>query len=215
MQMKKDSRFLNLYFNLLQKYGKQNWWPLIEKGKVVYKKRKQLNEKEKFEIMVGAILTQNTSWKNVEKALLNLYKENLLDINKILKADNKILEEKIKCSGYYRQKVKKLKALAEFLKKNNIGELEKMHKEELREKLLGIYGVGKETADSILLYAFNKPIFIVDAYTRKLFANLGIIKGNENYDEIRILVERNFPKSVEMLKEFHALIVANGKQKRN
>jgi len=212
--MEKDNRFLNLYLCLLQKYGYQNWWPLIEKGRVVYRERKKIGSKKKFEIMVGAVLTQNTAWKNVEKALLELHNSKLLSVKRILEVSNGELERKIKCSGYYRQKAKKLKALAEFIKKNPISKLEKIETERLRNMLLGVYGIGKETADSILLYAFNRPVFIVDIYTRRLFAKKGWISGNEEYDEIRSLVERNFPEDVRMLKEFHALIVEEGKNNK-
>lgn len=172
---------MQIYERLLAHFGKQDWWP-CKTGK-------------RFEIITGAILTQNTNWKNVEKALDNLSKEKLLSRNAIKKAPTSKLASAIRPSGYYKQKAKKLKAFASFS-----GDI-------TRENLLSIWGIGPETADSILLYAYNKPYFVVDAYTKRVFSRLRMLKGNEDYEEIRHYFESRLPKNVKIYKEFHALIV--------
>ena len=199
--MKNSNRnFINLYQELLKKHGYQGWWPI----KRIYHPNNYnspRNEKEKFEIMVGTILMQNTNWKNVEKSLDNLHKDNLINPKSIISHEE--LSSYIKSSGYYNQKTKKLKELAEFYLKN---------KSEIptRENLLEIWGVGKETADSILLYAYKQPIFVIDTYTKR------ILKGHLNieedsYDSIQELFHENLPKDYKLFNEFHALIVAEGK----
>lgn len=172
---------IKIYKKLLNHFGKQFWWP-CKSGR-------------RFEIIVGAILTQNTNWKNVEKALDNLEKKRLMNKKAISKISLNSLATTIKPSGYYKQKAKKLKAFVSFS-----GEI-------TRDNLLSIWGIGPETADSILLYAYNKPYFVIDAYTRRVFTRLGLLKGNENYEEIRNYFEKNIPRSISVYKEFHALIV--------
>ena len=141
---------LEIYKQLLVEFGPQHWWP-----KHCDKKRPGFDPR--FEIIVGAVLTQNTSWKNVEKAIECLFEKNLLDAESISKTPLRRLESCIHSSGYYRQKAKKLKIVARFFLEHK--------KRPNREDLLSLWGVGKETADSILLYAFNHPIFVVDVYT--------------------------------------------------
>ncbi|MBI2545120.1 MAG: endonuclease III domain-containing protein [Candidatus Aenigmarchaeota archaeon] len=183
------------YKELLKKYGKQNWWPSVTK--------------KEFEICLGAILTQNTNWKNVEKAIANLIDANAMDPESILNMPTNKLEELIKPSGFFKQKTKRLKEFSKFVL--SYGSFENFKKNATREQLLNVNGIGKETADSILLYACGKPYFVVDTYTRRLFSNLGLIKGDEKYDNIRQLFESKLPKDVELYKEFHALIVKHGK----
>ncbi len=211
--MSPDSKLLNVYEKLLSTYGEQGWWPLIVKKagsfEVRYDPSFKLREKslsEKFEISVGAILTQNTSWKNVEKALLNLKSENLLSPEKIIQSSIKGL---IKPAGYYNIKERKLKEFSKFFieyKKNfdsnNIS----------REMLLSVWGVGRETADSILLYALNKPFFVVDAYTRRLFSRLNLINEKDDYDKIQLFFHKNLPLDYKLFNEFHALIVEHAKR---
>ncbi|MEM4256726.1 MAG: endonuclease, partial [Thermoplasmata archaeon] len=161
----------------------------------------------------GAILTQNTSWKNVEKSIKKLKSEGLLNFDSLLNLKIDDLELMIKHSGFYRQKANRIK---EFLNKvkENFSDIENMRKEEnLRDFLLGIKGIGMETADSILLYAFEKPFFVVDAYTLRIFKRIGIIKNESknNYEEIRLMVENELNKNINDLKEFHALLVELGK----
>jgi len=187
------------YKELLKKHGKQNWWPSVTR--------------KKFEICIGAILTQNTNWRNVEKAIANLIDVDAIDPVAILNMPTNKLEGLIRPSGFFRQKAKRLKEFSEFVL--SYGSFEKFAKNVTREELLDVNGIGKETADSILLYACGKPYFVVDAYTRRLFSNLGLIKGDEEYDDIRQLFESKLPKNVELYKEFHALIVKHGKAGNN
>ncbi|MBI5871724.1 hypothetical protein HZB88_01410 [archaeon] len=185
---------LKIYKLLFKKYGKQGWWPL--KGKYGCKNPK--NENERFEICIGAILAQNTAWKNVEKALENLSRKNMLNRKAICSAANQQLAILIKPAGYYNQKARKLKLFASFNGKLT------------RENLLGIWGIGPETADSILLYAYNKPYFVVDTYTKRIFGRMGF--KAESYNDWQLLFERELPRNSELYKEFHALIVEHGKR---
>ena len=154
-------------------------------------------------ITKGKILTQNTSWKNVEKAIFNLNKEKLVDIKKIKKINLKKLASLIRPSGYYNQKAEKLKIAAKFFSKN---------KAPTREELLDVKGIGPETADSILLYAFKKPYFVVDAYTKRIFSRIGICRQDIKYDELQLFFHKNLQKDAKLFNEYHALIVELGKQ---
>ncbi|WP_461828995.1 helix-hairpin-helix domain-containing protein [Aquifex sp.] len=183
---------INLYRELLERYGEQNWWPVDEK----YHKKQGTNPRE--EIVIGAILTQNTNWRNVEKALNNLKRERLLSFEGIRKVSLKELEKLIKPVGFYRQKARYLKNFVDTYP--SFKELEKT----TREELLKIKGIGKETADAILLYALDRLSFVVDAYTKRLLFRLKGIQGN--YEEIKSLFEEKLPRDLKMYKEFHALI---------
>ncbi len=188
---------LKIYKKLLKRYGNQNWWPI--------------RTKNKFEICIGAILTQNTSWKNVEIAIANLIEADAIDAKKIASMAIRRLEKLIRPSGFFRQKARRLKEFSRFV--ISYGIFNNFVKNVSREDLLEVKGIGKETADSILLYACNKPYFVVDNYTRRLLAELGVIKGNESYDEIRKMFEKSLPRHVVLYKEFHALIVEHMKKK--
>ncbi len=174
-----------IYSSLLNHFGKQNWWPTISNNKA-------------FEISIGAILTQNTSWKNVEKAIKNLKDNNLLSKDAIKKIKVERLAKLIKSSGYHNQKAKKLKEFVKFLESS---------KEINRENLLSIWGIGKETADSILLYAYNKPIFVIDSYTKRVFSRLGLCYKDIGYEELQNLFHKNLLKDYKLFNEYHALIV--------
>ena len=202
-----------VYSKLFKQHGSQGWWPLTEKGSTtpVHGGKLPKTENQMFEIMVGAILTQNTSWKNVEKAISNLNKKNLISIDKIRKISQKTLAEIIRPSGYYNMKAEKLKILAEFLHKNKLNNLKKLKTAKLRKLLLSIKGIGPETADSILLYALERPIFVIDAYTKRLFSKKGICAPDISYHELQDIFHKNLPKNVKLFKEYHALIVAEGK----
>lgn len=186
-----------IYKKLLKCFGPQGWWPIAG---VYNPEKKSFSSGEKFEIMAGAILTQNTAWHNVEKALANLRKANSLDINKISKINLKKLQRLIKPSGFYKQKAKRLKSFTNSIRR--AGPIENL----TREYLLSLNGIGPETADSILLYALEKPYFVVDAYTRRMVNRLGIING-EDYNDIQIFFEKNIPKKTGIYKEYHAMIV--------
>lgn len=214
---------LAVYNELLSKYGHQGWWPR-------HKSRKRPGFDPRFEIIVGAILTQNTAWKNVEKAIDCLSEKNLLDSEAVVAAPIKRLEVCIRPSGYYRQKAKKLKIAADFfspfmgrsdLKRFSADEHQSQtiivgHQKPSREDLLALWGIGRETADSILLYAFNEPIFVVDAYTRRLLAAYGQKKLSEaDYDKIRLFFEKQLPRDYKLFNEYHALIVRWGKEQKS
>ncbi len=185
-----------IYETLFEKFGPQHWWP----------------GETPLEIAIGAILTQNTNWKNVEKAIENLKNRDLIDVDRLLATPEDELRELIRPSGFFNIKLKRLLNFIRFLKaEGGLNELKKLPVPELREKLLSVPGIGPETADSIILYALEKPIFVVDAYTRRFLKRHGIIQGNEKYDEIRALFEKNLPQDVELFKEYHALIVKLGK----
>ena len=196
----KKSNLLELYKTLLKQFGPQNWWPADEgplKG---------------WEICVGAILTQNTNWKNVEKAINNLKEENSLGPQKIMSVKTSKLQKLVKPSGFYKQKAKRLKIFAQFAL--SFGSPNKFLTNVTRDQLLSIKGIGPETADSILLYACNKPYFVIDAYTRRLLSRMKIIRGDESYDYLQSIFHDSLPHDVELYKEFHALIVENEKRSR-
>lgn len=173
---------LNKIYDILYKqFGPQHWWPA----------------NSRFEVIMGAILTQNTNWKNVEKAIKNLKERNLLNKEAIQNTPEKELASLIKPAGYYNQKAKKLKAFVKFE-----GEI-------TRENLLNIWGIGPETVDSILLYAYNKPIFVIDAYTKRVINRLGY--KEQTYDELQTLFMENLPTDEKLFNEFHALLVQLGK----
>ncbi len=183
------NKIKQVYEILYHEYGPQHWWPC--------------STKNNFEIIIGAILTQNTSWNNVEKAINNLKKENMISADKISKADKNKLAELIKPSGYYNQKTERLKATAKFFKEN---------KNITRDSLLSIKGIGPETADSIILYAFNKPYFVIDAYTKRIFKRLGI-KETEDYSTLQTMFTDALEKNHILFNEYHALIVRLAKEK--
>jgi endonuclease-3 related protein len=164
--------------------------------------------------MVGAILTQNTSWGNVEKAIQNLKGKGILNPEGIHRLKKWELAPLIRSSGYYRIKADRLKAFIDFLYEEFDGNLQKMRKrklEDLRERLLGVKGIGPETADSILLYGLKKSIFVVDAYTKRILSRHGIISDKASYEEVQKLFMDHLPHDEKLFNEYHALIVHLGK----
>jgi len=188
------------YFTaLLQAHGPQRWWP----------------GRTRFEVIVGAILTQNTSWANVERTIADLRRERLLTPAAIENIAEARLGELIRSSGYFRQKARKLKEFVRFLRNNYDSSLNKMFRTPtaaLREQLLEVHGIGPETADSILLYAGNRPVFVVDTYTRRILHRHGLADGKESYEHIRALFEQSLPPDPAVYNEYHALIVHTGKE---
>lgn len=196
------TQFQLIYAKLYKSFGPQGWWPLtIEGHQSKHHAGKPKTENHKFEIIMGAILTQNTNWKNVEKALYNLSKHNLLSIEKIKKTKQEKIAQLIRSAGYYNQKAERLKIIAGFISKNP---------EPTREQLLKVKGIGPETADSILLYAYNKPFFVIDAYTKRIFERLGY--KTKDYNEWQKLFMGNLPKDTALFNEYHALLVELGKR---
>jgi endonuclease-3 related protein len=178
--------------------GPMHWWPA----------------RTPFEVIAGAILTQNTSWGNVESAIANLRSARMLTPSSMATARTSRLAALVRPSGYFRQKAVKLKAFVRFLQREYGGSLKRMFRtptEELRGKLLSVHGIGPETADSILLYAGNHPVFVVDAYTHRIFARHGITARKPDYERVRALFEAALPRDPQLLNEFHALIVNTGK----
>jgi DNA-3-methyladenine glycosylase III (EC 3.2.2.-) len=188
---------IQLYKLLLEAYGYQNWWPVDED----YHKLRGTDPRE--EIIIGAILTQNTAWKNVEKSLENLKKEGELSLRFIRKAKIEEIYRLIRPSGFYRLKAERLKHVAEFF--NPVDVIQSVS----RQELLKVKGIGKETADAILLYAGNRLSFVVDAYTLRLFKRIYRLEGS--YDSIKAYIENNIPKDLIIYKEFHALIDVHAK----
>lgn len=205
---------MQIYEKLLERYGFQGWWPLLNHQGVNPTKTGSIkgyhpkdysfpkNDSERFEICVGAILTQNTNWQNVEKSLINLKNNCLLSAAKII--DNlQLVKGCIKPSGYYNIKAKYLENFSRFY-------LSLKGRTSLRDELLSVKGIGKETADSILLYAYKVPVFVVDAYTKRLVNNLGLI-DSADYEKIRSFFEAELPKDYKLFQEFHSLIVEHAK----
>ena len=204
----------DIYLGLLNYFHEQGWWPVTKENEIAPKYRKNiiLNDKQKLEICFGAILTQNTNWKNVEKAIIELNKKNLIYVEKILDIKNNELAKIIKSSGYHNQKAKKLKNFCGFLLKNYNGKLDLLFKnniDELRKLLLSVNGIGPETADSIILYASQKPIFVIDAYTKRILSRLGYKENT--YGELQMLFMENLPNTEKLFNEYHALLVELGK----
>ena len=196
--MQKREILLKIYNSLYHYFGPLNWWP----------------GDTPFEIMVGAILTQNTSWSNVEKAINNLKKENLLEPWKLYRINQERLAQLIKPSGYYNIKAQRLKNFLNLFVEEFEGSTKKMFSDdskELRKKLLKINGIGPETADSILLYAGKKAFFVVDAYTKRIFSRHKLISKDSTYYQIQEFFIKNIDRDIELFNEFHAQIVMLGK----
>ena len=191
---------LNLiYQKLYSFFGSQHWWPADTP----------------FEVMVGAILTQNTSWFNVEKAINNLKKNKLLQPHILYKLSHKHLASLIRPTGYYNIKTKRLKSFLEFFIRYYAGNVKKTSRiatSSLRQQLLSVKGIGPETADSILLYALAKPAFVVDAYTKRILTRHRLIKEGAGYDEVQSFFLKELKTSVKLFNEYHALLVKLGKE---
>ena len=198
-KMNVSNRIKEFYNSLYNRYGPQNWWPA----------------ESELECILGAILTQNTSWKNVEKAFENLKSRGLLSVEKLDSIPTKKLANLIRPSGYFNQKAIKIKAFISYVKKTYNGDLDKMFDEdthELREKLLRIKGIGPETADSILLYALKKPVFVIDAYTYRILSRHSMIPKEISYQEMQDLLMDSLPEDIQVFNEYHALLVKVGKE---
>jgi len=186
-----------LYDGMLAAYGAQDWWPADSA----------------FEVAVGAVLTQNTNWTNVERAIANLKNANLLDLHSLLALEHHQLAELIRPSGYYNIKAQRLRGLLEYLQQvGGLDHLDSMDMHVARDGLLSVKGVGPETADDILLYALDKPVFVIDTYTRRLLMRNRLAKGDESYEQLRLGFEAVLPADVTLFKQFHALIVQHAKR---
>lgn len=190
-------KLLALYARLAESYGPQRWWPA----------------ETPFEVMVGAILTQNTSWRQVQIAIRNLREAGALSLLTLNELDVDVLASLIRPSGYYNLKARRLKNLcAWLLEMGGIEQLNGLDTCDLRDSLLTINGVGPETADDILLYALQRPVFVIDTYTRRLLKQLDLIGGDEDYESLRSAFETGLGADTELFNEYHALIVRHAKQ---
>ena len=193
-----DQALNNIYHRLLAHYGHQHWWPA----------------QEPFEMIVGAILTQSAAWVNVEKAIANLKAARALSPAALRRLPQPELARLIRPSGYYNVKAAKLRSFAHWLGEYYNDDLDKLFggdTDYLRQQLLAIYGVGPETADSIILYAANKPVFVIDAYTRRIISRLGLAPINNSYEAYQALFMHNLPADANLFNEYHALLVCLAK----
>lgn len=187
-----------LYDRLFNAYGPQHWWPA----------------ESPFEVMVGAVLTQNTAWSNVEKAIAALRQADKLEPRAVYHLAHEELGALIRSAGYFNVKSRRLKNLCQWLiEQGGIEKLQSSTTAALRKSLLSINGIGPETADDILLYAFNRPVFVIDTYTRRLLASFRLIKGDEDYEELRAAIEAELAPECSLFNEYHALIVRHAKEK--
>lgn len=187
------------YAVLDEALGPLHWWP----------------GQTRFEVIVGAILTQSTAWSNVERAIANLKREKLLDPHAMQRVRLQRLERLVRPSGYFRQKARKLKSFVRFLHVEFGGSLDRMFGQPtavLREKLLAVHGIGPETADSILLYAGKHPVFVIDAYTRRILARHRMLDATAGYDQAQDLFHRHLPRETALFNQYHALFVETGKR---
>jgi len=193
-------KILNKMYRLLEgHFGDLGWWPA----------------RTDFEVVAGAVLTQNTAWRNVETAIKALKRAGVLDASGILRTRKDRLSSMIRSSGYHRVKADRLKAVSRYLIDECGGDLRRLKRRkagDIRKGLLEVNGIGPETADSILLYAFKKPVFVVDAYTRRIFSRHALVDENIPYDVLQDFVHKNFPMSVGALNQLHALIVETAKR---
>lgn len=193
----RQAPLLKLYQRLYDSYGPQHWWPA----------------RTRFEVMIGAVLTQNTAWVNVEKAIANLRRVRCLTAKSMLALEPPQLAELIRPSGYFNIKAKRLRSLCQwFTDRGGLARLRRLETPALRQDLLAVYGIGPETADDILLYAFDRPVFVIDAYTRRLFARLRLASGDEPYEALRQSVEAVLDTDAALFNEYHALIVRHAKE---
>jgi endonuclease-3 related protein len=200
MDDRKLKRILNdIYRRLFDRYGPQHWWPA----------------EKPFEVIIGAILTQSAAWTNVEKAILNLKNAGKLSPDAIRRLPEQELAGLIYSCGYYNTKARKLKAFVKWFGEKYDDSLEKLFNnniETIRRELLDVYGIGEETADSIILYAGNKPVFVIDAYTRRIISRMGLTPCNNTYSDYQKLFMDNLPPDAGLFNEYHALLVRLGKE---
>jgi endonuclease III related protein len=187
-----------VYEALFRAYGAQGWWPA----------------EKPFEVMIGAVLTQRTSWRNVELALANLRNEGLIDPETLHRRRLHELEQAVRPAGFFRQKAARLHALCRWLDGHGgFVAAARQSDGDLRDGLLAVKGIGPETADVITLYAFRRRVFVVDAYFRRVFSRIGMIEGSEPYDVLRMNVQRAMSATSDIYGEFHALIVTHAKER--
>lgn len=213
-------QIIEIYSELYEIYGPQGWWPLINLDSTNPNKTGSIRgyhpenydlpteRNDIYEVILGAILTQNTSWLQADKALFNLDELNAINPEKLLDLDDEMLKLAIKCAGFLNQKAIYLREITKFF-------IELDGRTPTRKELLAVKGVGNETADSILLYAYKQPQFVVDAYTKRIFSHLGLVNEGIKYMDLKKIFESNLPKDVAIYNEYHALIVEHAKRYYN
>jgi endonuclease-3 related protein len=190
---------LEIYHKLIDRYGPQRWWPA----------------RGPFEVIVGAILTQSTAWNNVEKAIDNLRKSGCLSAAALRGLSEPDLAALVRPCGYYNVKARRLRSFVRWLGESFHDDLDRMFARdvgELRRELLGVHGIGEETADSILLYAGDRPVFVIDAYTRRIFGRLGLAPARDSYAAFQAMFMDSLPTDARLFNEYHALLVHLGKE---
>ena len=198
-RMRTTEKIQAFYRAMLDELGPQGWWPA----------------ETPFEVIVGAILTQNTNWTNVERAIANLKREGLLNAEALEAIDVERLGDLVRPAGYFRVKARRLKHFIHMLAEEFGGDLDALFAlptASLRETVLGVTGIGPETADSIVLYAAARPVFVVDAYTARILYRHALVESDAAYDDLQALMAGALPDDVDLLKEYHALLVAVGKR---
>ena len=194
-----SKKLLRIYQQMFAHFGPQHWWP----------------GRTKTEIIIGAILTQNTNWTNVEKALFNLRAAGLLNFSKLRQVSEYEIARLIRPSGYFNMKARRIKNFIGFFYETYGGSWKRIHTEPLdvlRAKILSVNGIGPETADSILLYALDRPVFVVDAYTKRILSRRGMIEDSADYDTVQRLFMENLEHDTALFNEYHALIVRCAKE---
>lgn len=189
---------LDVYRCLFDRYGPQHWWPA----------------ESPFEVIIGAILTQSAAWGNVEKAIANLKAQEVLSVAALRRLSVEELARLVYPSGYYNAKAAKIKSFVDWLGESYNGDLRKLFAQDLsslRQELLSVHGIGEETADSIILYAAHKPIFVIDAYTRRITYRLGLAPATNSYAAFQEHFMRHLPRDESLFNEYHALLVRHGK----
>ncbi len=218
-----QNRIINIFKRLLEYYGPQGWWPIIlaDDGDSVYGLAGGYhvndygypqNDLQRLEICLGAILTQNTNWNNAVTALKALQSSGLFSLEKLATVEESELARQIRSAGYYNQKAGYIKNFVRYIDRNPFSGGMRQDTADLRKKLLKIKGLGPETVDCILLYAFNRCSFVVDAYTQRILGKLRIIENNTKYDVTKEIFESALAKDLVIYQEYHALLVSHGKQ---
>lgn len=215
-----QDKVIGIYQKLYRLYGPQGWWPLINLNSVNPNKTGAIrgyhpgnydlpkDRNDIYEVILGAILTQNISWLQAERALFNLNELNAIEPERLLCLDDETLKSAIKCAGFLNQKAIYIHEISRFFQEMD-GNIP------TRKELLAVKGIGNETADSILLYAYNQPQFVVDTYTKRIFSHLGIVEENIKYMELKKFFESSLPEEVSIYNEYHALIIEHAKRYYN
>ncbi len=223
LKKEKSWTLLDVYHTLYRAYGPQGWWPLLSMADKIVKDAKfdsdgyhqsdyscPQDEAQQWEVIVGAILTQNTSWKNVEKAMRELYQHGLATPESIFASDETHLAARIQSAGYFNQKARRLKIVAQFFLDHP--DILTADVSLMRTALLEVNGIGPETADSIILYAAKKPSFVVDTYTKRIMTRFGMVRKDAAYDELQHSFMEALPRDAALFNEYHALLVEHAKQ---